>query len=107
MVDVSRAQSKSTDFTSTLQVHRTALSQRLELERSGELQGSSLSMEPSEGHAAVSMQERREVHNTSGTLEMDLTVVDATMGSTSEAQDSENEDSDAVRSRRSRDFQLV
>ena len=57
-VDVSRSQSDQ--FASTFQSHKMMLSQRLQLERSGILESSSLLMEPNHGFAAAASRDTQE-----------------------------------------------
>jgi len=57
-VDESRSQSDQ--FASTFQSHKMMLSQRLQLERSGNLESSSLLMEPNHGFAAAASRDTQE-----------------------------------------------
>ena len=119
-VDVS--QSQRLDFSSTMQVHRSALEQRLEVEGSGTLEGSSMLRLPNVPIAAAGAMGVREVDtenattaNTSISINVTSTLINVgdvaglPAGVSAAGGDNDGEDggSQSSRSRRSRDFQLV
>ena len=119
-VDVSRSQ--RVDFSSTMQVHRSALEERLELEGSGTLEGSSMLRVPNVPVAAAGATGVREVDtenattaNTSISINVTSTSINVGVvaglaaGVSAPGGENEGEDdgSQSSRSRRSRDFQLV
>jgi hypothetical protein len=119
-VDVSRSQ--RVDFSSTMQVHRSALEERLELEGSGTLEGSSMLRVPNVPVATAGATGVRDVDtenattaNTSISINVTSTSINVGVvaglaaGVSAPGGENEGEDdgSQSSRSRRSRDFQLV
>ena len=119
-VDVS--QSQRLDFSSTMQVHRSALEERLELEGRGTLEGSSMLRVPNVPIAAAGAMGVREVDtenattaNTSISINVTSTLMNVGVAAGLEAgvsapggeNEGEDDGSQSSRSRRSRDFQLV